>query len=772
VKATSHAGGHETRLRKETAVRQNPTVDVAGVPVLGHSGETAIHSLRDGPLRFSARRFKFLRPPSDAAGNQFRRARRCRPEGSLRMPSTALTELPMPHRSSRRWIASALGLAALTTTLAFGGSTTASASAPGPDDWLGIINVYRGQSGLAPVSENSAWSGGARNHSCWMLLNGIAHGETPGTPGYTVEGDQAGNSGNVAVSTNASATARSHIDLWMTGPFHAIGLLRSSLQQSGFGLCASPPNPSSTNWKSAATLDVVRGNNWGAPKPPAPVMFPGNGSTTSLTRFIAETPDPRTFCGWGGQTVGLPLIALMPSDVTTATATLNGPNGPVPTCVLHRANTSGAASAILGGDNGVVVVPATQLTTGTYTVAVASNGGNANWSFNVDPTAPLVLPPAGPPAPLGGTTALTSAMAFQPVNPFRFADSRSNIALGRLPARQQVRLKVAGLAGLPADMTAVSANFTAVGAPQDGYLTASNCAEADPAFSTLNYEANDGVPNQAIVSLSGGDLCLFSSQPTDIVIDINGYVSPSASQVFVPVNPARLLDSRSGQPLRPGSVLRVSVAGGGSPAPADAVAVAVNLTGILPDETGWIRAFPCDMPEPGVSSLNPRVGRARANSAIVPTAADGTICLTSNVTSHVIVDITGWFGARGGQQFVPINAIRVADTRQAHPILNGGAGPVPLAPGRELRIQIAGTRGIEAGVRAATLNLVAVGPSAPGFLVVVPCGQPSNVSNLNFTSGAGAVANGTNVKLDPSGAVCLTTSASTHVIVDLIGVWK
>jgi len=257
------------------------------------------------------------------------------------------------------------------------------------------------------------------------------------------------------------------------------------------------------------------------------------------------------------------------------------------------------------------------------------------------------------------------------------------------------------------------------------------------------------------------------------VIDINGYVSPSASQVFVPVAPQRLFDSRpSAQPLRPGQVLRVAVEGGASPAPSGAVAVAVNLTGVLPDETGWIRAFPCDAPEPTTSSLNPRVGRARANSAIIPTAADGTICLTSNVTTHVIVDITGWFGDGGGQQFVPIRPIRLTDTRQAHPTLNGGAGPVMLVPGRELRVQVAGTRGISAEVRAATLNLAAVGANDQGFLVAVPCGQPSDVSNLNFTSETGAVANGANVQLDAAGSICVTTSAPTHVLVDITGVWK
>ena len=690
------------------------------------------------------------------------------------MTSTPSDASRAPRSSARRWFTMSLGFAAICSSLVLSASIpTATAAGPAADDWLGIVNVYRSQSGLAPVVDNPAWSNGATNHSCWMLLNGIAHDETPGSPGYTADGDQAGNSGNVAVSTNSSATPRSHIDLWMTGPFHAIGLLRPSLSQAAYGMCASPPKPTNTPWKSAATLDVVRGNNWSAAKPATPVVFPGNGATTSLTRFIAETPDPRTFCGWGSQTVGLPLIAMMPSNVTNASATLVGPSGPLTTCVLHKANTSGTASAILGSDNAVVVVPAAPLAKGTYTVSVNSDGGDASWSFTVDPSAALTPAPPAPPGPLGDTEALTSQMPFQALTPFRFADSRSNIALGRLPANQQVRVQIAGRSGLPADITAISANFTGVGASAAGYLTASNCAEINPSFSTLNFEADDGVPNQAIIPLSSGELCLFSSEATDIVIDINGYVSPTASQVFIPVAPKRLSDSRpSAQPLRPGQVLRIAVEGGASPAPAEAVAVAVNLTGVMPDESGWIRAFPCDAPEPASSSLNPRIGRARANSAIVPTAADGTICLTSNVTSHIIVDITGWFGNRDGQQFVPISPIRLTDTRQSHPSLNGGAGPVMLVPGRELRVQVAGTRGISADVRAATLNLAAVGATAPGFIVAVPCGQTSDVSNVNFTGDSGAVANGANVQLDATGSICVTTSAPTHVLIDITGVWK
>jgi hypothetical protein len=89
-----------------------------------------------------------------------------------------------------------------------------------------------------------------------------------------------------------------------------------------------------------------------------------------------------------------------------------------------------------------------------------------------------------------------------------------------------------------------------------------------------------------------------------------------------------------------------------------------------------------------------------------------------------------------------------------------------------MKIQVAGNRGIHAGARAASLNLVAAGASTPGFVTVVPCGQPSNVSNLNFAGAGTATANGANVKLDESGAVCVTTSTATHVIVDITGIWR
>ncbi|MFP5488483.1 MAG: CAP domain-containing protein, partial [Acidimicrobiia bacterium] len=385
---------------------------------------------------------------------------------------------------------------ALTAISAFVGVTVgaSTAHAVADDDWLGIVNTYRQMSGLGTVSADPTWSAQAKDHSCYMLLNGISHDEIPGKPGYTVGGDTAGNSGNVAVSSSVSATARNHIDLWMTGPFHAIGILRHNLTSSGFGLCTKDSAP--TPWRSGGTLDVIRGIDLSRSRPSTPIVFPGDGATVPLNRFITEYPNPMTLCGWTGN-AGLPLIAMMPNDVSSANSTITGPNGPIQTCTLHQGNTGADATAraILDGDNAVVVMPREILADGTYTVTVNSNGGNVTWSFSVDADGPLSHEPPPPPEPdVTGPTA--GETQFEVVTPFRLVDSRQGKGTLRLRAGKITKLAVA-----ERDVTAVSANFTAVKPSGNGFITASNCTTELPTVSTLGYRPGQNVANQAIVPL-------------------------------------------------------------------------------------------------------------------------------------------------------------------------------------------------------------------------------------------------------------------------------
>ena len=123
------------------------------------------------------------------------------------MTDATSTPFHARRRLGRNIIAAAMVLA----TGVFVASAPSSVSADvAGDDWLSTVNTYRAMSGLQPVSENTTWSSQARAHSCYMLQNGIAHDEIPGRPGYTSGGDTAGNSGNVAVSSSVSATARNH----------------------------------------------------------------------------------------------------------------------------------------------------------------------------------------------------------------------------------------------------------------------------------------------------------------------------------------------------------------------------------------------------------------------------------------------------------------------------------------------------------------------------------------------------------------------------------
>ncbi len=663
-------------------------------------------------------------------------------------------------RSFRR---AAAVTALLGSTLgAVGGGSTANAVAD--DDWLGIVNTYRAMSGLAPVSANLTWSTEAQAHSCYMLNNGITHDEVPGNPGYTTGGDTAGNNGNVAVSSSIGATPRNHIDLWMTGPFHAIGILRHNLTASGFGLCA---NGSTPTWHSGGTLDVLRGLDSSRPRPTSPIVFPGNGATVPLTKFVTEFPNPMTLCGWSGS-AGLPLIAMMPSDVSSANATISGPNGPVGTCVLHEGNSGGnaTAQAILGADNAVVVMPRDVLADGTYTVTVNSNGGDVTWSFNVDHDAPLdVRPPDVP-----DTAPTASPGEFDPVAPFRLVDSRIGLGAVRLRAGQITEVAVP-----TSNVAAVSANFVAVDASAHGFLTTYNCEAQIPTVSTINYAPGESIANQAVVPLQNGKMCLYSSASVDVIVDVNGYYRSTSGAGFVPVTPIRLYDSRQAgnTVLVPGAELRLAVTNGSPAAPAGAVAVALNATVVLPDSPGYLQVYPCGAPaENLISNINFSTGDVRPNTVVTAVSDSGEICLRSISTVDVVIDFAGYFVEQGGHDFVPLDPIRILDTRSGYPELNPVTGGNRVLGGQAITLAVAGQRGIPSGAKAVSINLTATGAANGSFLTAYPCGDRPTASNVNIAPNQISVANAAMIKLSPEGTLCVYALTDVHVIIDINGVWQ
>ncbi|CAB4882989.1 unannotated protein [freshwater metagenome] len=674
------------------------------------------------------------------------------------------------RRTTRNWVRHAAVL--LSAVLGVGATNSivsADANPPfiPPDaSWLTTVNYYRAMSNLAPVSENPTFSAGAYNHSCYMLQNGISHDEIPGLPGYTDSGDIAGNSGNVAVSSVYGIEARQHIELWMTGPFHTVGVLRPNLQTVGFGQC---DNTATSPWRSAATLDVLRGLS-GPSNQTEPILFPGNGMTTNLSQFITESPNPLTFCGWTGA-AGLPVLALMPEALTgNAAAAIRGAaSGQLDVCVLTQFNTTGVASQILAANNVVVVIPRARLASDTYSVALFTPNRAVNWSFTVDPTA------ASGVQPLPTTTAVGDSGGLQPVAPTRVVDTRLNLGTSHIYAGQQRRIQITGRGGVPAGAEAISANFTVAGPDAGGYLSVWNCSDR-PTVSTLNYGVGQVVPNGASVPLDAtGGICVFSSAGTDLIVDVNGYYASTASGRLASVTPTRLMDTRvpQGAPgrLMAGSTTPLRVTGVAG-IPVGASAVMLNVTSIFPDNPGFVTVYPCDADRPTVSSLNPVPYTVKPNNVVAPVSKDGTVCLYVSTNVDLLVDVTGYVKAAATLMFTPSAPFRLVDTRDRfRPEMNAGTGGQPILTGHTVVVQVAGNRGIASNAKAVSANFTVVGAATAGFLTVWQCGARPTTSNVNFEAGA-AIANGAQLPLSAAGQLCVFVSTDANVIIDVNGWWS
>lgn len=656
--------------------------------------------------------------------------------------------------------------------LAFSHAASTAAADPVPPfitpdaPWLTTVNYYRAMAGLAPVVENTTLSAGAANHSCYMLYNGISHDEIPGRQGYTASGDTAGNNGNVAVSSAYGTSARSHIELWMTGPFHAIGVLRHNLQQVGFGKCDLNNTP---QWHSGATLNVLSGLV-ASPRPSTPILFPGNGSTTNLNQFITESPNPLTFCGWTGS-AGLPVIAMMPEPISTVSASMTGPNGPVQTCRIFSGNTTGTAQSILGGDNAVSVIPRAPLTPGVYTVTVTTQARTVTWSFTVDPTAATGI------MPIPTVTTAGAPSGYTAVTPFRLADSRSSLRITKLLAGVPKRIKVAGVAGLPSNVTAVSANFTVVNPTGASWLTVYNCAAVAPTASTLNYTTSETVANAGIFPLSAeGDICVTSPRQTDLVVDITGHFRSTVSNSYHAVAPTPLIDTvtrlNSSGRMTAGQIIEIDVVGANVGVPANATAVALNITGISSPVRSFITSYSCDIARPNVSSVNPMPNSVRQNFAIVPMSAAGELCFYAFTDLHMKVDVLGYFTDGGTGTIVPTSPTRVTDTRDPYrPQMNLGTQGSTLRPNTVYSLQLGGQRGIPSTAKAVSLNVTLANPGGNGTITVWGCGSEPNVDSVTYTTSK-TVANGAQVKLSQNGEICMSVTKETHLVIDVTGWWN
>lgn len=346
------------------------------------------------------------------------------------------------------------------------------------------------------------------------------------------------------------------------------------------------------------------------------------------------------------------------------------------------------------------------------------------------------------------TTVSPTAYGLVGMLPTRLVDTRSASPL--VPS-VPLTVPVAGVAGVGAGANAAVLNVTVTGSRQDGFVTASPCGAAQ-GTSNLNFSARQTIANLAVVGLgAGGAVCISSSVEAHVIVDITGYVA-TGGQLYTPVTPTRVLDTRPGGVAPVGGAPTAIVLAGQAGVPlTGARAAAVNVTITSPVAEGYATVYPCGTDVPLASNVNFSKGQAAAaNGVVVGLDAGGALCVTSSVTAHLIVDVTGWFGATGTEvRAAP--PVRLTDTRQ-------GAGRVSAET--QLTVRSA------PDALGTVVNVTVTGSSRPGYLTVWPCGTAKpDTSALNFAAGQ-TIANAVLAPVSSSGQICISPSVDTHVIVD------
>jgi hypothetical protein len=268
---------------------------------------------------------------------------------------------------------------------------------------------------------------------------------------------------------------------------------------------------------------------------------------------------------------------------------------------------------------------------------------------------------------------------------------------------------------------------------------------------------------------TGGAISVFASDATQLVLDINGYFVPNTTAgalAFYPVTPCRLVDTRNGTllsgPFATGQTRTLPILSSTCAVPATAQAYSLNFVAVPPARVGFLTAFPTGVARPVVATLNDVTGTIAANAAIVPAGTSGSIDVFASDTTHLVVDIDGYYAppATGGLSLYNLPPCRVLDTRLP-------SGSPPITGQLDVNV-LASLCGGTPATQAYVFNATVVPTASLGFLTMWPQGTTRPVvATLNAVDGA--ITNNLAVVSTSNTQVSAFLSDSSHLILDLFG---
>ena len=376
-------------------------------------------------------------------------------------------------------------------------------------------------------------------------------------------------------------------------------------------------------------------------------------------------------------------------------------------------------------------------------------------------------------APIGGIGAAPSAGAdtaaailaappnasrYVPVTPTRLADSRSGLGTPALPlsADSTRSITITGSV-IPATATAAMINVTVDGTQGSGWLQVFPTGiAAVGSASTLNAEANATTPNAAFTPIGlGGQISIYSTFATNVIVDVFGYFEPASAATagrFVPLDPTRILDTRTGLGWAPPAPV----------VPVTPTTVAPTATTVQPTGTA---APTTTVPATTTTARPGNPGNTKncgdfANYAEAKAWFDTYFPLYGDV-AELDADDDG----------IPCETLSGAPKQFTNgKVTSGKVTSGKVTSGTTVSLQVLGRGGVPtSGVAAVVMNVTADQASASGWVQVAP--TPVSIgtsSNLNPQKGK-TVANLVVVPVGAGGKVDLYATSEMDLLADVVG---
>ena len=293
-----------------------------------------------------------------------------------------------------------------------------------------------------------------------------------------------------------------------------------------------------------------------------------------------------------------------------------------------------------------------------------------------------------------------------------------------------------------------------------GFITAFPTGSPRPDTSNLNTSGpvrSNLIPTRLGTSQS---VSFYQSSPVELIGDAYATMGPDGDGLEL-VDPVRVYDSRSLElPLLADETTVIDV-----DPPAGATGVLGSVAALRPPAGGFLTVFPCGT-DPQTSTVNVAAEEIASNQVVSALGTDGTICLRPNQDMDAVFDVFGFFSPGGSLEYQALTPIRLVDTRNAVYYENR------LAAHQTIELPLSTAVGMPENGWAAVFNIATVEADGDGHLTVFACerGTAPGTSSHNFSTDVRATL--VTSDLATSGKACVSTSTRTHIIVDLLGIWR